>query len=93
MNEREDFAEIVDQFLEEWCLHSPNVSVTQFALFKKFRVFWAQATQHWIHEASLQDLSREMQRRGYRSSRQGKRWYGVSLRKKPLSERRSTRRD
>jgi len=87
MNETGNFAEIVEQFLEEWCYQGADLSVTQLALFKKFRVFWAQTTQHWIDEASFHELSIEMQRRGYRASRKGKRyWYGLKLRKKPQSQ-------
>lgn len=93
MNETDNFAEIVDQFLEEWCHLGADLSVTQLALFEKFRVFWAQESHHWIDEASFHDFSLEMQRRGYQSSRKGKRyWYGLTLRKKPLSEQRRSRR-
>ncbi len=93
MNETGKFAEIVDQFLEEWCHQGADLSVTQLALFEKFRVFWAQASHRWIDEASFHDFAIEMQRRGYQSSRKGKRyWYGLTLRKKPLSEQRRSRR-
>ncbi len=93
MNETSDFSEIVDQFLEEWCQQGADLTVTQLALFEKFRVFWAQASQRWIDEASFLDFSLEMQRRGYRASRKGKRyWYGLTLRKKPQSQQRRSRR-
>ena len=93
MNETGNFSEIVDQFLEDWCDQGADLSVTQLALFEKFRVFWAQASHRWIDEASFLDFSIEMQRRGYQASRKGKRyWYGLTLRKKPQSQQRRSRR-
>lgn len=84
--------QIVDTFLAEWCQHGERLSVTQLALFNKFRVFWAQETKHWVDEASFNDFAAEMQRRGYRASQTGRRyWYGLALRKKPKSELRRIR--
>ena len=87
MNDRKDFAEIVDQFLEKWCEDGANLHVTELALFEKFRVFWAEATQKWIHEASFDEFHTEIKRRGYRFVRNPRRvWYGLKLRKKPKGE-------
>jgi len=84
MNDRENFAEIVGQFLEECCEGGADLHVTELALFAKFRVFWAQTTHRWIHEASFGEFHAEMQRRGYRFARTPRRsWYGLKLRRKP----------
>lgn len=84
MNDRENFAEIVGQFLEQYCEHGADLRVTEIALFAKFRVFWAQAAHRWIHEASFRDFHAEMERRGYRFARTSRRyWYGLKLRKMP----------
>jgi hypothetical protein len=84
MKEHERLAEIVEQFLQQWCVDGAELRCTEIALFAKFRLFWAQATNRWIHEASFSDFHAEMQRRGYRSVRTSRRyWYGLKLRKKP----------
>jgi len=84
MSNGKDFSEIVSQFLEEWCEDGADLHVTELALFEKFRVFWAQVTHKWIHEASFDEFHAEMKRRGYRFVRNPRRaWYGLRLRKKP----------
>ncbi|GAC1657392.1 MAG: hypothetical protein NVS4B7_02780 [Ktedonobacteraceae bacterium] len=84
MNEPKIFAEIVDEFLEKWCEKGPELRVTELALFAKFRVYWAQEAQRWIHEASFHDFQAALKQRGYSSSRKGRRyWFGLHLRNRP----------
>jgi hypothetical protein len=83
MHERDNFAEIAGQFLEQYCEEGADLRVTERKLFAQFRLFWAQATQRWIHEAPLSDFHAELYRRGYRFERTSRRyWYGLHLRKK-----------
>lgn len=83
MNERDNFAEIVDQFLEQCCEEGADLRVTEMDLFAQFRLVWAQTTQRWIHEAPFSDFHAEMKRRGYRFVRTSRHyWYGLHLRKK-----------
>ena len=83
MNEREKFAEMVGQFLEQYCEEGADLRVTERDLFVQFRLFWAQATHRWIHEAPFSDFHAEMRRRGYRFVRTSRHyWYGLHLRKK-----------
>lgn len=82
--DQENFSELVRQFLALWCEEGADLHTTELALFNKFRVFWAQATHRWTHEASYSELHAELQRRGYHFARVPKRtWYGLKLRKKP----------
>ena len=82
--DQENFSELVSQFLAQWCEDGADLHVTELALFAKFRVFWAQSTRHWIHEASYQEFHTEMLRQGYRFARTPRRtWFGLKLRKKP----------
>jgi hypothetical protein len=79
-NEQENVSEIVDQFLNQWCDRGTNLRVTERALFAKFRVFWGQSTDRWIHQAPFNEFHAELKNRGFRPTSTGRRyWYGLCL--------------
>jgi hypothetical protein len=79
-NEQETVAKIVDQFLDQWCDQGRNLRVTERALFAKFRVFWGQTTDKWIHEAPFNEFHTALKSRGFRPTSTGRRyWYGLRL--------------
>src|SRR5690242_20335218 len=82
--QEQHFPEIVQQFLEKYCVSGSGLYVVDKTLFPKFRVFWLQTTQQAEHPALLGQFRVELTRRGYRSNgAKQPRWYGLSLRKRP----------
>jgi hypothetical protein len=77
---QDTFAEMVDQFLERYCLRGPDLHVSDRQLFAHFRMYWLSTAQQSAHPALLGQYRVELTERGYRS-RGGKRprWYGLSL--------------
>jgi len=79
-HEQGNVSEIVEQFLDQWCEQGTNLRVTERALFAKFRVFWGQATDRWIHEAPFSEFHAELKSRGFRPTSTGRHyWYGLRL--------------
>ena len=86
-NEQGNISEIVDQFLDQWCDQGADLYVTERALFAKFRVFWGQATDRWIHEAPFNEFHAELKSRGFRLAPTGRHyWYGLRLRRSKRKE-------
>jgi len=79
-NEQENVSQIVDQFLNQWCEQGTHLRVTERALFAKFRIFWGQTTDQWIHEAPFNAFHTALKNRGFRLTSTGRRyWYGLRL--------------
>ena len=82
------FSEVVDQFLEQWCVSGNGLHVVDKALFPKFRAFWTQMTGKKEHPALMGQFRVELTQRGFRSNGAKRpRWYGLDLRKRPKRKR------
>jgi hypothetical protein len=77
---QDTFAEMVDQFLAQYCQRGTGFHVSDRQLFAQFRRYWISTSPQSTHPALLGQYRVELTERGYRSQG-GKRphWYGLSL--------------
>lgn len=77
---RQNFSELVSQFLHQHCEFGSALHISDHLLFPHFRDFWRQETNGANHPTLLGQFRVELTEQGYRSSG-GKHphWYGFAL--------------
>ena len=79
-DEQQDFSEIVDQFIMQYCRLGTGLNISDRTLFHAFRAFWIATVHETPHPALLGQFRVELAERGYRSNGQKRpRWYGLTL--------------
>ena len=77
---QQDFSEIFDQFITQYCRLGTGLNISDRTLFHAFRAFWIATVHETPHPALLGQFRVELAERGYRSNgRKRPRWYGLAL--------------
>ena len=74
------FSTVVAEFVTTYCDVTPELSVSDAALFPKFRSFWLRSTHDLSYSALLGQFRVTMTQLGFHSSGGKKpRWHGLAL--------------
>ena len=77
---KQDFSDIVDQFISQYCRLGSGLNISDRTLFPVFRAFWISRAHATPHPALLGQFRVELAGRGYRSNgRKRPCWYGLAL--------------
>jgi hypothetical protein len=88
-DEQQEFSEIVDQFLMQYCRLGTGLNTSDTTLFPAFRAFWIATAPEASHPALLGQFRVALAERGFRAiGRKRPRWYDLTLHQRTaLSEK------
>jgi hypothetical protein len=79
-NVQQEFSEIVDQFILQYCRVGPGLNISDRMLFPTFRAFWRASAPEAQHPALLGQYRVALAERGFTSNGHKRpRWYGLAL--------------
>ena len=77
---QQDFSEIVDRFIIDYCRVGNGLSIPDRMLFPAFRAFWRATAREAQHPALLGQFRVALAERGFKSNGPKRpRWYGLTL--------------